>query len=338
MEFVVLVPAYNEEASIADTIQSLQEQTLQPTEIIVIDDCSSDRTGEVARSLNVRVLRPPENTGSKAGAQNYALQFVETPFVMAIDADTVLAPDAIEKLAVAFKDEQVVAACGFVIPRHVRTMWERGRYVEYAFAFTFFKPVQDYYTKPLISSGCFSMYRTEVLQRVGGWSTRTLAEDMDLTWTFYEEGHKVRFIPEAIAYPIEPDSFDFMSKQLKRWSHGYVQNLKLHWKEIVHVPYLGVAIAVSFWDATIASLVYLFLLPILAIAITPWLLVAYAIDIPAVLVPVAVHALPRGNFWRAMASIPSFFVLRLVNAVFFLRAVWLELVVGQTFRVYEKGH
>ncbi|MBI4463501.1 MAG: glycosyltransferase, partial [Acidobacteria bacterium] len=273
------------------------------------------------------------------GAQNCALEHVRTPWVMAIDADTVLAPDAIEKLAEAFEDPEVAAACGLVLPRHVRTVWERGRYIEYLFAFTFYKQVQDYYDKPLISSGCFSMYRSDVLQSCGGWPTRTLAEDMDLTWTFFANGYRVRFVPEAVCYPIEPHNFDFMCRQLRRWSHGFVQNLKLHWQDVLHVPFLRSAVAVSLWDATIASLVYLFLLPLLLILFrTPWPLLGYAIDMPAILVPVLAGAAPRREIRKALVSFPSFLVLRMVNAVFFLRAMWSELVVGHSFRVYEKGH
>ena len=92
----VLVPAYNEAESVADTIKSLQNQTIPPAEIIVIDDCSSDNTSEVARALGVTVIRPTKNTGSKAGAQNYALRYVKTEYTMAIDADTTIAPDSIE--------------------------------------------------------------------------------------------------------------------------------------------------------------------------------------------------------------------------------------------------
>jgi poly-beta-1,6-N-acetyl-D-glucosamine synthase len=335
----VLVPAYNEAASVGDTIRSLQAQTLPVAEIVVIDDCSTDDTAAVARALGVRVMQPPHNTGSKAGAQNFALQYVETPFTMAIDADTSLAPDAIEKLMGALGDPAVAAACGFVIPRHVHTIWERGRYVEYLFAFTFYKQVQDFYGKPLISSGCFSVYRTGVLREHGGWSTRTLAEDMDLTWSFYQSGQRVRFVPEAVCYPIEPHDYDFLGKQLKRWSHGFVQNVVLHWRGLVHVPFLRSAVAVSLWDATLAAVVYLFLLPILAIAFhNPWLLLGYVIDAPAIAVPVLAGAIPRGEGKKALASIPAFLVLRTVNALFFLRAFWMELVLGKSFRVYEKGH
>lgn len=335
----VIVPAYNEAESIADTIRSLHAQTVLPEEIIIVDDCSTDDTAAVARALGVRVIQPPSNTGSKAGAQNFALPFVRTRFTMAIDADTTLAPDAIEKLLQALDDPGVAAACGFVIPRNVGTIWERGRYIEYMFAFTFYKQVQEYYEKPLIASGCFSAYRTTALIAHHGWGTRTLAEDMDLTWSLYQSGEKVRFVPAAVCYPIEPHTFRFMSRQLKRWSHGFVQNVQLHWRGLLGVPYLRSAVAVSLWDATLASLIYLVLLPLLTIYFrAPWLLIGYLIDAPALLVPVLVGAVPRGETKRALASMPAFFVLRTVNAMFFLAAVWSELVMGKSFKLYEKGH
>jgi len=87
---------------------------------------------------------------------------------MAIDADTTLAPDAIQKLLPALDDPKISAACGLVLPRYVKSVWERGRYIEYLFAFSFYKPIQDYYERPLISSGCFSVYRTEALRANNG--------------------------------------------------------------------------------------------------------------------------------------------------------------------------
>lgn len=338
-QLTVIVPAYNEAASIADTVRSLQTQTVIPAEIIVVDDFSTDGTGDIARALGVTVVRPPANTGSKAGAQNFALPLVRTPFVMAVDADTTLAPDGVAKLLTAFSSDDVAAACGFVIPRNVRTIWERGRYIEYLFAFTFYKQVQEYYGKPLISSGCFSVYRTAVLRSHGGWSTRTLAEDMDLTWSFYQADHQVRFVPEALCYPIEPHNFAMMSKQLRRWSHGFVQNVRLHWRGLLNVPYLRSAVAVATWDAVIASTVYLFLVPLLAILFqNPWFLLGYVIDVPALLVPAIAGAAPRREIGRALLSMPSFMILRTVNALFFVEAVWSEWVLGKRFAVYEKGH
>lgn len=335
----VIVPAYNEAASIADTLRSIQQQTRVPDEIIVVDDCSTDATGDIARSCGVRVIQPPGNTGSKAGAQNFALELVETEFCMAIDADTILAPDAIERLLVALDAPNVAAACGFVLPRIVKTLWERGRYIEYLLAFSWYKPIQDYYEKPLISSGCFSVYRTDLLRAVGGWSTRTMAEDMDLTWTFYQRGHAVRFIPEALCYPIEPRDFHFMRKQLKRWSHGFMQNVALHWRANLQIPYLRNIVSVALWDAIIASLVYLFVVPALAITFKqPLFLLAYLIDLPAVAVPAFFSGEGRKNWRRVLASLPAFFVLRTINGYFVLSAAWKEFILRKPLLVYEKGH
>jgi biofilm PGA synthesis N-glycosyltransferase PgaC len=335
----VIIPAYNEAASIADTIRSLQEQTVRVHRVIVIDDASTDDTGARAAACGAEVIRPPRNTGSKAGAQNFALDLVNSEFVMALDADTTLAPNALEHLLPAFDDPEVAAACGFVIPRHVETVWERGRYVEYLMAFTFYKPIQDYFSKPLISSGCFSAYRTDMLKREQGWSTRTLAEDVDLTWRFYQAGRKVRFVPEAVCYPIEPHDFGFMSKQLRRWSHGFLQNVRLHWRAVLEIPYLRSAVAVAMWDATFASLAYIVLLPLLALALaSPILLLAYVLDLPAIGVPVAIAAARHGRVRHALASLPSFFVLRMVNSLFLLEALWKEFVVNRPLLVYEKGH
>lgn len=335
----VIIPAYNEAASIEDTIRSIQNQTTPPREIIVVDDFSSDETGELAKSLGVSVLRPPKNTGTKAGAQNFALQQVDTKFSMAIDADTILAPDAIEKLIVVLEDEEVAAACGSVIPRYKNTLWERGRYIEYLFAFTFYKPIQDYYEKPLISSGCFSVYRTSNLKEQGGWSTRTMAEDMDLTWSFYAKGYKVRFVPGAVCYPIEPENFDFMKKQLKRWSHGFIQNVMLHSRDTSHLPVLRSMITIGVWDAVVASMAYLLLIPLLAIIFrNPIFLLGYIIDLPAVMVPPIIKGFERKELALTLSSIPSFFVLRTVNCLFVLEAVFSEVILRKRLTVYQKGH
>src|SRR5690606_17759320 len=154
---------------------------------------------------------------------------------------------------------------------------------------------------------------------------------------FYQSGHKVRFVPDAVCYPIEPHNYDFMSKQLTRWSHGFVQNARLHWRGLLQVPYLRTSVAVGVWDALFASIAYLVLIPLLAILVSPLFLLGYLLDAPAVLVPVAYKSLQRRELGRALASIPSFFILRTVNAIFLLRAFWNELIAGRPLLVYVKG-
>lgn len=338
----VIVPAYNEEESIAITLTSLSQQTTSPESIIVVDDFSTDRTGEIARTFpGVVVLRPPKNTGSKAGAQNFALPFIQSKYVSAVDADTSLEEKAIEKM-VKFMDQSptVAASCTFVLPKHIRTLWERGRFIEYLFSFVFFKRVQDWYGKPLICSGCFSVYKTSELKAAQGWSTRTLAEDMDLTWTFYENGKEVRFNKDVVCYPIEPESFRIMTKQLKRWSHGWFQNFKLHWKKIKRIPVLREFVAMALSDALLGTVIWLIVAPILTIVyMNPWVFFyAVAADAVFILIPAAWKGYQMKILRKVLGSLPAFFVLRLVNSYFFLGASIKELLLNKSFTTYEKGH
>jgi hypothetical protein len=105
------------------------------------------------------------------------------------------------------------------------------------------------------------------------------------------------------------------------------------------VPFLRSAVAVAMWDAIVASLAFLIALPLLMIVLkSPWPLLGYFIDAPAILVPLLIGATPRRELGRTLASLPSFFVLRLVNGFYFLEAVWSEWLLQRPFRLYEKGH
>jgi len=95
---------------------------------------------------------------------------------------------------------------------------------------------------------------------------------------------------------------------------------------------------ISLWDAIFASFAYLVLLPLLAVFASPLFLLGYLIDAPAVAVPVLIKAAERREVGRALASLPSFFVLRTVNSVFLLMAIWSEWVLRKRLTVYEKGH
>jgi hypothetical protein len=114
--------------------------------------------------------------------------------------------------------------------------------------------------------------------------------------------------------------------------------VKIHWREVLHVPFLRNIVAIGCWDATIASLALLVLLPLLAIFVSPLFLLGYVVDIPAVLIPVLYRAHQRGEVKKALASIPGFFVLRFVNAWFVLVALYREVLTKNRLAFFEKGH
>lgn len=112
----------------------------------------------------------------------------------------------------------------------------------------------------------------------------------------------------------------------------------MHWRSLLQVPFLRTLVAVALWDAIFASLAYLIFLPFLAIFVSPWFLMGYLIDAPAIMIPVLRMAATRRETGRAFASILCFFVLRTVNSFFMLGAIWDEWFAHKRLTVYEKGH
>jgi biofilm PGA synthesis N-glycosyltransferase PgaC len=335
----VLIPAHNEARVIGHTLQSLWSQTWRPDKIQVVDDGSSDETGRIAADLGAEVVRPEANTGFKAGALNFGLRFVETEWLVTLDADTILAPDALQEIVSAAQEQNVGAACGLVLPQRIRTLWERARFVEYLLAFGVFKPVQDWYRCPMVASGCFALYRTEIIKDLGGFPTETVGEDLDLTWRLYEAGESIKYVSRAICYPVEPPDLRFMRKQLTRWSHGFAQNVRLHGRGILGVPMLRSFVIVAGLDALLAGLLYLIVMPILVVAYGwRYLIAIYLADLLVMAIPVLWMGYRMRLLPQALASLPSVFILRWLNVYYFWRAAALEWVLGRRLRVFEKGH
>jgi hypothetical protein len=98
-------------------------------------------------------------------------------------------------------------------------------------------------------------------------------------------------------------------------------------------------IGLALWESTVASIIYLGVLPLTAILFDkPLLLLVYVLDAPALMAPVLTQAARRNELGRALLCVPSFFVLRVVNSFFILEAVWSEMIVRRPLLVYEKGH
>jgi hypothetical protein len=97
-------------------------------------------------------------------------------------------------------------------------------------------------------------------------------------------------------------------------------------------------VAVGLWDAAVASIAFLVVIPLLSVLVSPMFLLAYLFDLPAVLVPTLLGAWARKEVKLALTSIPGFLVLRTVNGFFMLRALWSELVLRRSLTVYEKVH
>ncbi|MCX8030013.1 MAG: glycosyltransferase family 2 protein [Thermodesulfovibrionales bacterium] len=333
----VVIPAYNEEKSIADTIRSIKNQSVKIDAIIVVDDFSSDKTGDIALYEGVQVIRTPHNMGTKALAQNYALPFINTDLFITVDADTILHPQAIERTLPYFNDLKTGSVCGFVIPQKIETIWERGRFIEYLYGISIMKAAQNNVGAVLVSSGCFSVFRTEVVKKLGGFKQRTMAEDMDLTWEMHFNHYKIFCAPDSYCYPLDPPTAKIFYKQVLRWYSAFFQNVSVHKKQLLKNK-IGFFVFGYLLDSILNPFIFLALLSVWIENIILAFLLYIFIDIILVAIPCLVKASRIGMFWKTLGSVFSYPIIRFVNIYIFWKAFWNEWVIGKRLKTWDKGH
>jgi len=224
-DVTVVVPAYNEEKVIIRTVQSLLSQRY-PLEIIVVDDGSPDGTADVVAGAfqnnpRIRVLRKPN--GGKASALNLGVHEAKGEIVVAVDADTVLAPGAIEALVGPLADDRVGAVAGNAKVGNRINLVTRWQAVEYVTSQNLDRRAFSLLNCITVVPGAVGAWRRQLVLDAGGFSEQTLAEDQDLTLTLLRRGWRIAYADRAIAYTEAPDTLAGLSRQRFRWSFGTLQ-------------------------------------------------------------------------------------------------------------------
>ena len=336
----VLIPAYNEEGFIGETLESLMDQTVCPKNIIVIDDCSTDRTTEIAKSFGVTVTRTRANTGSKANALNYGMIIVDTKYTVTIDADMRLESKALEEMFnLMNSNEDISLASSFILPKQIHNIWERSRFVEYMLSFSLLKKVQDLYNMIVISTGSFAMYRTEDLKLAGGWSNRTKAEDMDLTWTFHEEGKKIALNQDAFCYASEPGSFNLWRKQVTRWNVGYFEVVSFHMAHLKKLPVLREFVFMAIADAIVGTAVFIGICVYVASSLNFTAFLYYLLlDVSLTILVPLYKSVHTNNVQKLLTCLPAYYIVHFLGIYFMLYGLTKVFVLRQTMPQFEKGH
>lgn len=333
----VIIPAYNEEKSIADTIRSIKNQTTKIEAIIVVDDFSSDKTGEVALSEGAFVVRTPHNMGTKAMAQNYVLPMIPTDLFVTIDADTILHPQAVEKTLPYFNDPKTGSVCGFVVPQKIETIWEKGRFIEYLFGISIMKAAQNNVGAVLVSSGCFSIFKADIVREFGGFKQRTMAEDMDLTWEMHFKHYKIYCDPEALCYPLDPPTAKIFVNQILRWYSAFFQNVAIHKKALLKNK-IGFFVYGYLLDSLMTPILLVLFFTIMLENFIFGLLVYIIFDLIIVAIPCLIKGIRIGMFWITLKSVFAYPIIRFVNMYVFWKAFWNEWIVRKRLKTWDKGH
>ena len=230
----VLIPAYNEEKVIVRTIRSVMMSNYKNIRIIVIDDGSTDKTYEVAKAAypadiasgRLTVLTKP-NAG-KAEALNYALGHFDEEIYVGIDADTVIAHDAIGRLVPLFANPKIGAVAGNAKVGNRVNLWTRWQALEYITSQNFERRALDLFDVVPVVPGAIGAWRTAAVKVAEGYHSNTVAEDADLTMNLLEQGYAVIYEDQALAFTEAPVNADGLIRQRFRWSFGILQAVWKH--------------------------------------------------------------------------------------------------------------
>jgi biofilm PGA synthesis N-glycosyltransferase PgaC len=246
----VLVAAYNEAAAIGDTIRSVaQDDYPGPLEVLVLNDGSSDDTlavAEASRSglralpnVTVRIVDYPVNRG-KAAVLNAGLKEARHGFIVTVDGDTLLKPQALSHIVERMLSDpaRTVAVAGAVLVRNSRTNLMTGAQEwDYFHGIAAVKRIQSMYHGTLVAQGAFSIYDRDALVEVGGWP-ECVGEDIVLTWALLKKGYRIGYAEDAIVFTNAPTTFRQFAQQRKRWSRGLVEALHQH-EDLLFQPRLS---------------------------------------------------------------------------------------------------
>ena len=273
----VLAPAFNEEANVVDNVRSLLMLDYPLFEVILVNDGSSDRTlGRLVDAFGLRrsarsferalpckairgvyesatysnLLVVDKENGGKADALNAGLNLSLYPLFCAIDADSILEPDALLRLVRPFVDAPgvTIAAGGVVrvangcdihggrvhkvrLPRQPLPLIQ---IVEYLRAFLFGRMGWSTGNSLLVISGAFGLFEKRAAVLAGGYATDSVGEDMELVVRMHRyrrerrQPYRIGFVPDPICWTEVPMSTRVLRRQRTRWQRGLIDTLVRH--------------------------------------------------------------------------------------------------------------
>jgi peptidoglycan-N-acetylglucosamine deacetylase len=305
----VVIAAFNEETVIVRTVQAVLASDYPDLEVVIVDDGSKDATShEVVNHFsghhNVRLFHQ-ENSG-KASALNHGIRESRGEIIVALDADTLFLPDTIDKLVRRFADPEVGAVAGNVkVGNRINplTYWQT---IEYVTSQNLDRRAYAAINSVSVVPGAVGAWRRTAILQAGGYTTDTMAEDMDLTWRIRRNGWQIETDSEAIGFTEAPDTFRMLFRQRFRWAFGTLQSLWKHRGALGRYGWFGRVMLPSLW---LFQVVYQALSPLVDLQIV-WGLFT------------VVDAFVRGqrhHDWQPLpAALTSLYLIAFMYAFFFV--------------------
>jgi cellulose synthase/poly-beta-1,6-N-acetylglucosamine synthase-like glycosyltransferase len=229
----ILIPAHNEEKVIGQLIQCIVELTYPQNklQVIVIDDASSDKTGEIAESYSKKysyintLHREPKSGGrGKASALNFGLKYAIGEIVLCFDSDYLPQGNFVEKLVKEFVNPTVGAVQGRpVVMNEPKNMVTRLVALERIGGYRVDQEARNVLGLVPQFGGTAGGFRRSLIESLGGFDETMLTEDTDLTFQIYLEGFNVSYAGDAECYEEAVDSWKSYWRQRHRWARGHME-------------------------------------------------------------------------------------------------------------------
>lgn len=332
MKISILIPAHNEERSIKATVESCLNQTRKADQILVVNDGSTDKTGEILASFGkqIEVITIPIATGNKSYAQEHGLKFVTGDIFIATDGDTILDSKFVEKIEPHFKNPKVGAVAGYV--KSIKNNWLTAcREIDYTIGQDLHKKAQSNMKFLFVIPGCAGAFRTKLFKDLIQFEHDTLTEDLDFTYKMHTAYTDIAFEKKAVVYTQDPFTLYAYVNQIRRWYSGGWQNLKKHLPAVINRPLVALELSLMYTEGLVFSTL-LFMMPFVSLSFFIFYLASTLMFILAI----GTYSAIKKKRIDLLLYAPLYMILVFVNALIFLEQFASEIIMGRKLDIWFK--
>ncbi len=227
----VAIPAYNEESTLRQTLQSALklDYPSDKIEFIIINDGSTDSTGRIAKALIKKrndsniILISQENKG-KGAALNAAIKATNAEYFVCLDSDSFVESSALRKMLPYFDKQDIAAVLPSLKVKNPSNIIQKMQWYEYIINM-FYKELMARLNSVHVAPGPFSIYRKSILEKLGGFDEDdNLTEDLEMALRLQSRNYKIIQLLDITVYTIAPDNLRDLYKQRNRWYKGSIIN------------------------------------------------------------------------------------------------------------------
>jgi poly-beta-1,6-N-acetyl-D-glucosamine synthase len=260
----IIVPVYNEEKVVKNSINSLLRLDYSNYEIIIVNDGSTDKTKQVAESLvgfqkglrgDIKVSLIDKPNGGKSSALNAGIKHSKAEIVLCMDGDSQLSPDSITIAVRHFTDPEIGAVAGNVKVLNRKKLFTDLQALEYIEGLNMARSAQSFVKLVNIIPGPIGLFRKKAVEEAEYYSDETFAEDADLTLKILANGWKIYYEPNSISYTEAPEKLSQLLKQRYRWTRGILQSIRKH-KRLMFNPTINFGDTFILWTMFYEALIW----------------------------------------------------------------------------------